>query len=84
MSETKEKVITILHEVSPVVSFDPERDGNRDLIDLGVDSLDQMSLFLMLQEQFEIGEIPEEDIDNLTTVDLIVAYLDQKKAEIAG
>jgi len=84
MNETRKKVITILGDVSPVVSFDTEKDSDRDLVDLGVDSLDQMSLFLALQEQFEIGEIPEEDIDKLTTVDLIVAYLEQKVAEKAG
>ena len=78
MSENRSTIIKILNDVSPSSTFDPEKDGSVDLVDLGIDSLDQMSLFLALQEQFEIDEIPEDDIDDLTTIDLIVTYIDQR------
>lgn len=83
MSEIREKIVHILKDVSPISSFDPNRDSDRDLLDLGLDSLDQMSLFIALQEEFGIGEIPDDDIDGLTNVDLITAYVDQRVASKA-
>lgn len=78
MSEIRDKIVRILSDVSPISSFDPDRDGDRDLLDLGLDSLDQMSLFIAVQEEFGIGEIPEDDIDGLTSIDLITTYVDQR------
>ena len=44
--------------------------------DLGADSLDLVELNMALEEKYGIS-IPEEDFPNLTSVDKIVAYLDE-------
>ena len=51
-----------------------------DLIkDLDVDSIDVVELVMALEEEYEI-EIPDEDVENLTTLGKISAYIDQKAA----
>jgi acyl carrier protein len=51
-----------------------------DLIkDLDVDSIDVVELVMALEEEFDI-EIPDEDVENLTTLGKISAYIDEKAA----
>jgi acyl carrier protein len=45
--------------------------------DLGADSLDVVELLMAIEEEFSI-DIPDEDAENLTTVEKIVAYIDGK------
>ncbi len=45
--------------------------------DLGADSLDQVELVMSLEEEFDI-EIPDEDAEKITTVNLAVAYISDK------
>ena len=42
--------------------------------DLGADSLDTVELVMALEEEFET-EIPDEDAENITTVQLAVDYI---------
>ena len=42
--------------------------------DLGADSLDIVELLMALEEEFDI-EIPEEDVETLTTVGAAVDYI---------
>ncbi len=46
--------------------------------DLGVDSLDLFELVMALEEEFGI-EIPSEDLEKLTTVGNVIAYIGSKK-----
>ena len=46
--------------------------------DLDADSLDTVELIMQLEEEFGI-EIPDEDAENITTVQLAVDYLDSNK-----
>ena len=46
--------------------------------DLGVDSLDIVELSMALEEEFDIGEIDEEDLAGLKTVGDCVRYLSSK------
>ena len=46
--------------------------------DLGADSLDTVELIMAFEEEFEIGEIPEEDAEKLRTVGDAVKYLESK------
>lgn len=46
--------------------------------DLGVDSLDIVELSMALEEEFDIGEMSEEDIASLKTVGDLVQYLQSK------
>jgi acyl carrier protein len=43
--------------------------------DLGVDSLDLVELTMLVEEEFNIPEIPEEDLQELDTVGDVVEYL---------
>ena len=55
-------------EVMPSASF---------VDDLGADSLDVVELVMGLEEEFDI-EIPDEDAENITTVEGAVGYIDEK------
>lgn len=46
--------------------------------DLGADSVDLVELVMAMEEEFEIGEIDEEDLQSLKTVDDCVRYLGSK------
>ena len=45
--------------------------------DLGADSLDVVEIIMGLEEEFDV-EIPDEDAEKVTTVQLIVTYVDEK------
>lgn len=52
--------------------------------DLGADSLDVVELVMGVEEDFEI-DIPDEDIEALTTVQLAIEYINTKlTAAVAG
>ena len=46
--------------------------------DLGADSVDLVELVMAMEEEFEIGEIDEEDLQGLKTVGDCVHYLSSK------
>ena len=48
--------------------------------DLGVDSLDIVELSMALEEEFDIGEMSEEDLATIKTVGDLVGYLQRKLA----
>lgn len=51
--------------------------------DLGADSLDQVELVMALEEEFKT-EIPEEDVDKLTTVGDVIKYINEHAASSTG
>ena len=46
--------------------------------DLGADSVDLVELVMAMEEEFEVGEIQEEDLSGLKTVGDAVNYLASK------
>ena len=46
--------------------------------DLGADSVDLVELVIAMEEEFDIGEIDEEDLAGLKTVGDCVRYLNSK------
>ena len=46
--------------------------------DLGADSVDLVELVMAMEEEFDIGEIDEEDLQTLKTVGDCVRYLSTK------
>ena len=48
--------------------------------DLGADSLDLFELVMALEEEYNV-EIPNEDLEQLTTVNAVVEYLKKKGIE---
>ena len=46
--------------------------------DLGADSVDLVELVMAMEEEFDVGEIDEEDLTGLKTVGDCVRYLNSK------
>ena len=46
--------------------------------DLGVDSLDIVELSMALEQEFDIGEMTEEDLATIKTVGDLVSYLQKQ------
>ena len=46
--------------------------------DLGADSVDLVELVMAMEEEFDVGEIDEEDLTSLKTVGDCVRYLNSK------
>lgn len=76
MNATQQDIISILENAG--LSADVSAiQGNTDLIkEAGIDSLEMMSVYLGLEEKFGI-HIPDQDLDQLDTVDNIIRYLQQ-------
>ena len=69
----KTKIIKILQE-----HFNTEID-NTDLSlidDIGADSLDVVEIVMQIEEEFDI-EIPDEEVEKLTTVQEIIDYVEK-------
>ncbi|UCD84897.1 MAG: acyl carrier protein [Deltaproteobacteria bacterium] len=72
----EEKVIKIIakqldldeKEVTPQATF---------IDDLGADSLDVVEMVMAMEEAFEL-EIPDEDIENITSVQDVIDYIKKK------
>ena len=56
----------------------PENSKFKD--DLGADSLDLFELVMALEDEYSV-EIPAEDLEKLTTVGEVMAYLKEKGVE---
>jgi acyl carrier protein len=77
MSSIEERVKKIVAEqlgvkeedVKPAASF---------VEDLGADSLDTVELVMALEEEFET-EIPDEDAEKITTVQLAIDYINKHR-----
>lgn len=48
--------------------------------DLGADSLDTVELVMALEEEFGV-DIPDEDVEKVTTVKDVLAYIDSQKTK---
>ena len=48
---------------------------------LGADSLDLVELTMAVEEEFEVGEVQDEDLEHMTTVGDIVNFVNRKMGE---
>ena len=71
----------VLEKVKAILSeqFDVEEDkitAETSIInDLGADSLDVVDLLMSIEDEFEV-EVPDEEIENIKTVDDLVKYIE--------
>jgi acyl carrier protein len=77
MAKVKEELLTIIRDVVKNVVINNDEDYDRPLREIGIDSLDMMSILLALEEKYNVS-VPDEDMDQLKTINLIVAYAESK------
>lgn len=73
MSSIEERVGKIVAEQLGVKAEDVKADASF-VEDLGADSLDTVELVMALEEEFET-EIPDEEAEKITTVQLAIDYI---------
>lgn len=66
MNEIESQLLSIFEEVIPGIELNPATDSSVPLGQLGVDSLDKMSILLAVQEKWDKEFTPDE-IDQLIT-----------------
>ena len=71
-----EKVIAIL---STQFDVDPDAiTAETDIVDdLGADSLDLVDMLMTLEDEFNIGEVPDEMVEKIRTVGQLVTYIEE-------
>ncbi|MDB9538494.1 phosphopantetheine-binding protein [Anabaenopsis tanganyikae CS-531] len=74
---TAQDIIEIVRELD-LSTIKPQQQIFADvpLSQQGVDSLDKMNIFMLLEEKYEI-KIPDEDFDDLNTFTMISDYINQ-------
>ena len=79
--ERTEVLDRIREHLATELEIDPARieEGTRFKEDLEADSLDLVELIMELEEQFGM-EIPDEEVEKITTVEEAVDYVDQHRA----
>jgi len=70
------ELIFIIEQVTGGVDAASLKEGKK-LSESGVDSLDFANVLLMIEEKYEI-KIPDEDMDELTTLSEIEGYIRKK------
>ena len=73
----------VFEKVREILStqFDVDIDSitaDTDLVeDLNADSLDLVDMLMSLEDEFNIGEVPDEMVENIHTVGQLVAYIEE-------
>lgn len=73
MDSVKSNLLDIIKDVCPP-TIREITDLDKPLVDYGLDSLDISGVLLAVEERFGVP-IPDEDVDTLTSINRIAAYL---------
>ena len=76
MKATVENIIEVIVEAE-VLGDTNEMKNDIPLSEQGIDSLDVVNVYLLLEEKFDV-KIPDEDIDKVQTIDTIIEYINNK------
>ncbi len=79
-ADLRRRVVKVVSEVANL----PEKDialtaSLRE--DLGMDSLQRMTLFIALEDEFQDDSMPPEEVAGLATVEDIAGFIEQKLAQ---
>ena len=78
MASIEDKVRTIIVDQLGIQEDDVKPEASF-IDDLGADSLDIVELVMAMEEEFEI-EIPDEEAENIKTVEDAIKYINEHKA----
>ena len=73
----------VLEKIKAILAdqFDVDADSitaDTDLVDdLGADSLDLVDMLMSLEDEFSIGEVPDEMVEKIHTVGQLVTYIEE-------
>lgn len=73
----------VFEKIKEILSnqFDVEADSitlETDIVDdLGADSLDLVDMLMSLEDEFSIGEVPDEMVEKIRTVGQLVTYIEE-------
>ena len=73
----------VLEKIKAILAdqFDVDADSitaDTDLVDdLGADSLDLVDMLMSLEDEFNIGEVPDEMVEKIRTVGQLVTYIEE-------
>lgn len=73
----------VFEKIQAILSnqFDVDVDSitpDTDLVDdLGADSLDLVDMLMSLEDEFNIGEVPDEMVEKIRTVGQLVTYIEE-------
>jgi acyl carrier protein len=73
----EDKVIKLVCEATKIDSSNVTKDTNF-IDDLNLDSLDMVELMMKMEDEFGV-EIPEDEAENLKTINDVIEYLNSKK-----
>ncbi len=76
MKATVENIKEIIAEAE-VLGDANEMKNDIALSEQGIDSLDVVNVYLLIEEKFDV-QIPDEDLAQVTTIDAIVEYVNNK------
>ena len=76
MKATVENIKEVIDEAE-VLGDISEMKSDIAMSEQGIDSLDVVNIYLLLEEKFDI-KIPDEDLNKVQTIDNIVEYINKK------
>lgn len=77
MKATVENIKEVIAEADVLASIDGMV-NDVPLREQGIDSLDVVNVYLLLEEKFDV-KIPDEDLEQVQTIDAIVEYINNKR-----
>lgn len=84
MTQVKDELTSIVRNIRSTVTLTDDNDYDRPLSEIGIDSLDAMTILLGVEEKYGLDEIPDGEYEKLTTLNLIVGYIEKALAEKGG
>lgn len=76
--EIQSEILKMIKDANKTVVIENDEDFDRPLNEIGLDSLDFMSILFSVQEKYNI-DISDEDIDRLSTLNMLIKYISEKK-----
>lgn len=79
--QIKDELTSVVRNVRPNVTLTDDKDYDRPLNEIGIDSLDAMTILLGIEEKYGLDEMADEEYEKLTTLNQIVDYLEKALTE---